>query len=139
MKFNDIDNISTVNFISRSVPGDVSQPSVLIYQVGCNRPQIIWGEALQALEGPPYPTGPHDLVVGYRVVSDLTCHLVLGWPLPEALIDLFVEFRNQTNGLVPVDECTLPRVLELSGLAGYQSGEGRIQQLIDGGENLGGR
>ena len=28
------------------------------------------------------------------------CHLALGWPLPVAILDLFAEFRNRTNGLV---------------------------------------
>jgi hypothetical protein len=27
------------------------------------------------------------------------CHLALGWPLPENVIDLFTEFRNRTNGV----------------------------------------
>ena len=28
----------------------------------------------------------------------MSCHLALGWPIPERILDLFVEFRAATNG-----------------------------------------
>jgi DNA polymerase-1 len=47
---------------------------------------------------PPYPTGPDVLVVAYYASAELGCYRALGWPAPERMLDLFVEFRNFTNG-----------------------------------------
>ena len=51
---------------------------------------------------PPYPTGADALFVCYYASAEISCHLALGWPVPERVLDLFTEFRNQTNG-VPTD------------------------------------
>ena len=48
---------------------------------------------------PPYATGPDVLFVAYYASAELGCYRVLGWQLPERILDLFVEFRNLTNGL----------------------------------------
>jgi hypothetical protein len=48
---------------------------------------------------PPYPISPYSLFVSYYGVAELSCHLALGWPLPVYVLDLYVEFRNLTNGL----------------------------------------
>ena len=47
---------------------------------------------------PPYSIGPNDLFVAYYASAELGCHLSLGWPLPETVLDLFTEYRNHTNG-----------------------------------------
>lgn len=39
------------------------------------------------------------LFLGYNLVAEYKCHLVLGWPLPANSIDLMVEFKNETCGL----------------------------------------
>jgi hypothetical protein len=31
--------------------------------------------------------------------AEIGCHLALGWPMPERILDLYAEFRNATNGL----------------------------------------
>ena len=48
---------------------------------------------------PPYATGPDVLFVAYYASAELGCYRVLGWPMPERVLDLYVEFRNLTNGL----------------------------------------
>jgi DNA polymerase I len=48
---------------------------------------------------PPYPTGPDCLFVAYYASAELGCHMALKWPMPERVLDLFTEFRVQTNGL----------------------------------------
>jgi DNA polymerase-1 len=48
---------------------------------------------------PPYATGPDVLVVAYYSSAEWGCYRALGWPMPERILDLFVEFRNLTNGL----------------------------------------
>ena len=49
--------------------------------------------------GLPYATGPDVLFVAYYASAELGCYRVLGWPMPERILDLFAEFRNRTNGL----------------------------------------
>src|SRR5262245_18613990 len=48
---------------------------------------------------PPYATGPDVLFVAFYASAELGCYRVLGWPAPERVLDLFIEFRNHTNGL----------------------------------------
>jgi hypothetical protein len=47
----------------------------------------------------PFPSGSDVLFVSYNAVAEIRCHLVLGWPVPLHVLDLFTEFRNLTNGL----------------------------------------
>ena len=47
---------------------------------------------------PPYPTGPQCLVVTIDANTLAGCHIALGWPVPDRIIDLIVEFRNVANG-----------------------------------------
>ena len=47
---------------------------------------------------PPYATGPDVLFVAYYASAELGCYRVLGWPMPERILDLFTEFRARTNG-----------------------------------------
>src|SRR5262249_34340479 len=48
---------------------------------------------------PPYATGADVLFVAYYASAELGCYRVLGWPMPERILDLFTEFRTRTNGL----------------------------------------
>ena len=59
----------------------------------------LWEDQLRNSESPPYGLGADTLFVAYYASAELTCHLALGWELPENVLDLFVEFRSQTNGL----------------------------------------
>jgi DNA polymerase I len=51
---------------------------------------------------PQYSIGADCLFVAYYASAELGCHLALGWPMPARILDLFTEFRNQTNGLPTV-------------------------------------
>jgi hypothetical protein len=42
---------------------------------------------------PPYATGPDVLFVAYYASAELGCYRVLGWPMPDRILDLFTEFR----------------------------------------------
>ena len=47
----------------------------------------------------PYGTGPDDLFVAYYASAELGCHLAIGWPLPDRILDLCAEFHWLTSGL----------------------------------------
>ena len=48
---------------------------------------------------PPYRTDAKAVFVAYYASAELGCHLALDWPMPVNVLDLYVEFRNATNGL----------------------------------------
>lgn len=56
------------------------------------------------LEGKEKPSCPYtieesDLFISYYASAEIGCNLVLGWGIPNQIIDLFTEHRNLTNGL----------------------------------------
>ena len=48
---------------------------------------------------PPYSTDPDSLFVAFYASAEFGCHLALGWPMPERILDLFAEHRCLTNGM----------------------------------------
>lgn len=59
----------------------------------------IWRDDLRKMASPPYSIGQDSLIAAYYASAEMGCHLSLGWPMPENLLDLFTEFRNLSNGL----------------------------------------
>lgn len=59
----------------------------------------MWEDDLRAATTPPYGVGRDALFVAYYASAEMGCHLALGWPMPAHVLDLFTEFRNETNGL----------------------------------------
>ena len=49
---------------------------------------------LRGIRRPPYPTGPHTLILTVDAQLLAGCHLALGWRMPDRIIDLMVESRN---------------------------------------------
>ncbi len=80
---------------------------------------------------PPFATGPDVLFVAFYASAELGCFRALGWPMPARILDLFVEFRNVTNGLpVPAGNGLLG-ALTYFGLDAMAATEKReIQQAI---------
>src|SRR5262249_6414428 len=58
------------------------------------------------------------LFVAFYSSAELGCHLALGWPVPERVLDLFPEFRNHTNGLPTENGSGLLGALAYHGLDG---------------------
>ena len=89
-----------VDFEFGASPGERSQPVCLVArEFGTGRLLRIWEDELLLRSKPPYATDSATLFVAYYASAELGCHLALDWPLPENVLDLYVEFRNLTNGL----------------------------------------
>ena len=58
-----------------------------------------WQADLQQMSTAPFPTSNAALCVAYFASAEMDCFRVLGWDLPVNVLDLFAEFRCQTNGL----------------------------------------
>jgi len=83
---------------------------------------------------PPYPTGADSLFVAYYASAEIGCHLALGWPIPERILDLFVEFRCRTNGLETPAGVGIIGALTAFGLDTIGTAEKRdMRDLIMGG------
>jgi DNA polymerase-1 len=46
---------------------------------------------------PPFPTRGDWLWVSYHASAETHCHIALGWPIPETILDLEAEFRCATT------------------------------------------
>lgn len=83
-------------FVAR--PGERQQPLCLVAR-RLGGPTIrLWEDELRTRPAPPYPVDPGSLIVAYYASAEMGCHLALGWPLPERVLDLYAEFRVATNG-----------------------------------------
>jgi DNA polymerase I len=79
-------------------PGERQRPVCLVFkQLRAGRSIRLWQDELPP--EPPFPVDASTLFVAYYASAELGCFRTLGWPMPARILDLFVEFRNHTNGL----------------------------------------
>src|SRR6476660_6875867 len=86
-----------VDFEYCSKPGERPVPVCMVAREMCGGQKLrLWKD--QFGKQPPFGIGPDSLFVAYYCPAELECFLTLGWPMPTRILDLFVEFRNSTNG-----------------------------------------
>jgi hypothetical protein len=73
----------------------------------------LWGEFGPE---PPFPTGPDWRWVSYHASAETGCHLALGWPIPETILDLEAEFRCRTTNVYTSAGKGLPGAMQAHGL-----------------------
>lgn len=86
-----------------------------------NRLLRLWQDELTS--SPPFRTDNRAVFVAYSAPAELSCFLALGWPLPERILDLLVEFRAKTNGVTLTTKRDLLGALAHHGIAGITSEE----------------
>ena len=88
--------IWAVDFEYTAEPGGHPEPVCLVArELHSGRLVRRWrGE----LDQPPYPIADDVLFLTYYGSAEIGCHLALGWPVPTRVLDLFAEFRAETNG-----------------------------------------
>jgi DNA polymerase I len=79
--------------------------------------------SLIGTNGMPFDFEPQALYVAYYASAEFGCHLAMDWPLPINVLDLFVEFRNLTNGIPPLCGNTLLGAMTHFGLSAIESAE----------------
>jgi DNA polymerase family A len=90
--------VVVVDFEFITTAGNRPVPVCLVaHELKSGRRFRIWQD--QFGSAPPYATGSGVLFVAYYASAELGCYRVLGWPMPERILDLFTEFRARTNGL----------------------------------------
>ena len=67
----------------------------------------------------PFPTGADSAFIAYYASAEMGPFRSLGWQKPANILDLFVEFRNRTNGLTTPAGAGLVGALTYFGLDPY--------------------
>src|SRR5262245_51909466 len=114
--------------------GNRPEPVCLVaHELRSGRRSRIWQDQFGPV--PPYATGPNVLFVAYYASAEFGCYRVLDWPMPERILDLFVEFRVRTNGLdTPAGNGLLGALsyFGLDGMGGEEKDEMRALVLRGG-------
>ena len=129
------DQIWLVDFEFGVLDGDVQRPVCMVAQEYLTGQEIrMWADELAELRSAPFDTGPRSVLVAYYASAELGCFETLGWPRPANIIDLFAEFRVETNGLrLPAGNGLLGALAHF-GLGGMSAGEKEsMRELIMGG------
>lgn len=109
--------IWAVDFEYDAKPGENPDVVCLVAQeLRSGRKLRLWRDEFGV--APPYPTDSNVLFIAYYASAEIGCHLALGWPVPERVLDLFTEFRNHTNGIPPSAGSGLLGALAYYGLDG---------------------
>ena len=75
-----------------------------------------WRDDLQKMKTPPFETGEDIALVCYFAPAEVQSMLALSWDLNVSVIDLFAEFRCQTNGDPNVGQKSLVSALKFNRL-----------------------
>jgi DNA polymerase-1 len=114
--------VVVVDFEFIASPGNRPVPLCLVaHELRSGRRFRVW--RCEFGSAPPYATGPDVLFLAFYASAELGCYRVLGWPMPERILDLFTEFRDRTNGLPTVAGASLLGALVHFGLDGMGTTE----------------
>jgi DNA polymerase I len=93
------DEIWFHDFEFRTNAGNLPEPVCLVAIEWFSGREIrLWEDDLRARRTAPYRCDRRVLCVSYVATAELVCHLVLGWELPTAVLDLYLEFCRLSNG-----------------------------------------
>ena len=90
------ERVWVMDFEFQQQPGDV--PTVHCLVARCFRT----GQTVRqwiSKDSTPFRFGHNDLLVAYFASAEIGCFLSLGWQPPKHVLDLYCEWRAQTNGL----------------------------------------
>jgi DNA polymerase-1 len=114
--------IWALDFEFGSESGALPVPVCMVARELCsNRLVRLWQDELGSQ--PPFDVGADVLFVSYYAPAELGCFLALGWPLPQRVLDLYAEFRNETNGIPLPEGRGLLSALSQHGLASITKAE----------------
>jgi DNA polymerase-1 len=87
-----------VDFEFTASTGESPQPVCLVAkEIGTGRLIRLWQDQLGPK--PPFEVDNNTLIVAYYAPAEIGCFLALGWPVPSRIVDLYAEFRRETNAL----------------------------------------
>lgn len=98
MSFHAYAEIWIADFEFRAAPGEQPEPVCMVaHEMYSGKTIRLWEDDL--INAPcPYSTSSNALFVAYYASAEMGCHLALDWPIPANVVDLYAEFRVETNG-----------------------------------------
>lgn len=101
-----------LDFEYRQVDGVAGNPIEVICMVALNSLTgaytKVWVDELSSMQDHPFGTSDKTVLVAYYASAEMACFQALGWSWPMNILDLFVEFKNMTNGhVVPMGHSLL--------------------------------
>ena len=72
---------------------------VVFRELRSGRELRFWRDELLSMRRPPFDV-EKEIFVAFYASAEIGCFLQLGWPLPLNVVDLYVEHRVLTNGLL---------------------------------------
>ncbi len=119
--------IWVLDFEYSSESGALPVPVCMVARELCSDRLIrLWQDELGSR--PPFDIGDDVLFVSYFAPAELSCFLELGWPLPQRILDLYAEFRNETNGVPLPEGRGLLSALSHHGIASITKAEKNIER-----------
>ena len=113
-----------VDFEFSAPPGERQKVVCMVArEFSTGRTIRIWEDELRSMTVPPFSVGADILYIAYYASAEMGCHLSLGWPMPENLLDLFTEFRNLRNGIYVPSGYGLLGALIYHGIAALEATE----------------
>lgn len=94
-------------------PGEMLEPVCFVFKELPAGPLTAWSQG--GASASPISIDTDTLFVTYMASDTLMCFDRLGWPRPQNILDLFVEFKNLTNGLALSDDDLMTAVSYLGG------------------------
>ena len=126
-RLRDYSAVWLVDFEFFAPPGERPVPLCLVArEFLTDRLLRVWLDGESSPTGPesaPFDVGPETLFVAYYASAELGCYLAMDWPLPVRVLDLFVEFRNLTNGRATICGAGLLGALAHFGLSAIDTAE----------------
>jgi DNA polymerase family A len=87
-----------IDFEFEAAAGENPRPVCLVAkEVGTGRLIRLWQD--QFGPEPPFPIDDNTLFIAYYAPAEIGCFLALDWPVPTRVVDLYAEFRRETNAL----------------------------------------
>ncbi len=116
--------IWVLDFEFYAPPGERPHPLCLVareYFTGVTH--RMWEDEITTRTNPPFLVGEDSLIVAYFASAEMGCFLAAGWQFPVNLLDLYTEFRKETNGLDPKYGAGLVGALQYHGLPAIEVAE----------------
>ena len=94
----EFESVWACDFEFQPRPGELPRPICMVArELKSGRELRLWGDELRSLKTAPFPVGPDALFVAYYAPAEFSCFRALNWELPRYCLDLFAEYRNQSN------------------------------------------
>ena len=92
-------NIYAIDFEFYGNDGDIPKIVCMVSQnIKTMKINRVWRDQLLEMKTPPFNMGENTLLITYFAPAELQSMLALNWSTEVSVIDLFAEFRCETNG-----------------------------------------